>query len=124
MVTTMDVVGSAGGPPPKPGMPYRKVEGCGEEGPADDGPAALAQGGGGVEAEGGSAPWRSGRGGAPSPRVGYSVAAGAPATVPRVGYSAAAGAPAAVPRVGYGAAAGAPAAIGGRFSTSASREEI
>ena len=72
-------------------------------------PRGAGPGGGGVETEGGSAPWRSGRGGAPSPRVGYSVAAGAPATVPRVGYS---------------AAAGAPAAIGGRFSTSASREEI
>jgi len=47
VVTTMDVVGGAGGTPPKPGMPYRKVDGCGEEGLADDGPAALAQGSGG-----------------------------------------------------------------------------
>jgi len=47
VVTTMDVVGGVGGTPPKPGMPYRKVDGCGEEGLADDGPAALAQGSGG-----------------------------------------------------------------------------
>ena len=56
--------------------------GRGKEGPAE------------WSAEDGSAPWRSGRGGTPSPRV------------------------------GYGAAAGAPPAVGGRLSTSASRGDL
>ena len=64
------------------GIPVVGAGGRGREGPVE------------WSAEDGSAPWRSGRGGTPSPRV------------------------------GYGAAAGAPPAVGGRLSTSASREEI
>ena len=43
-----EVVGGAGSTLLNPSMPYGKTDGCGAEGPADDGPAACAQGNGGV----------------------------------------------------------------------------
>ena len=48
VVMAMEVVGGAGGTGPKFGVPYGKGDGCGEEGPADDGPAAVAHGNGSV----------------------------------------------------------------------------
>jgi len=63
-----EVVGGAGSTLPNPGMPYGKTDGCGAEGPADDGPAACGQGNSGV-------------GPAPTPRGGNGDGGGPPVEV-------------------------------------------